>query len=234
MALLLIALAIAPAAAIIWFVYTRDVHEKEPINMLILAFGLGILSIIPAYIGYLISGDVFSVSGNPLMTAGYAFGVVALSEEFGKFIFLRYVMFKKKAFNEPYDGIIYAVMISMGFATFENFMYVAEGGFGVGVLRMFTAVPAHAVFGVAMGYYVGLAKFEPQRRNEYLAKGLLWAVILHGAYDFFLMQTNIPALFIFSFIGLYQAIKWARKAIKQHAAISPFKEEEIYDPLQQN
>ena len=233
MALLLIAIAIAPAAAIIWYVYNKDMHEKEPLNLLILAFGLGILSIIPAYIGYALGGEFFNDSSNTAKIAVYAFGVVALSEEFGKFIFLRFILFKKDAFNEPYDGIVYAVMISMGFATFENFLYVADGGISVAVLRMFTAVPAHAVFGVAMGYWVGLAKFGQSNKNEYLAKGLLWAVLFHGAYDFFLIQTFVPGLFALAFIGLYFAIKWAKKAIKQHGEISPFKEDN-HEPIHFN
>ncbi len=223
MALLVIALAMAPAAAIIWFIYVKDEYDKEPVNLLILAFGMGILSVLPAVGGSMLGGNYFDISDNVFITAIYAFGVIALSEELGKFLFLRFFLFNKKAFDEPYDGIVYAVMVSMGFATFENILYAAEGGLSVVILRLFTAVPAHAVFGVAMGYWVGLAKFDPIRKNEYLLKGLFWAITLHGAYDFFLMQTNIPALSILAFVGLYFAIKWSRKAIKQHNEISPFK-----------
>jgi RsiW-degrading membrane proteinase PrsW (M82 family) len=222
---ILLSLAIAPAAAIIWFVYTRDKYDKEPVNLLILAFGFGVLSIIPAVIGSAMGGEFFYVSTNPVMTAIYAFGVVAFSEELAKFLFLRFVIFRKPEFDEPYDGIIYAVMIGMGFATFENFLYVADGGLGTAFLRMFTAVPAHAVFGVAMGYWVGLARFDPVRKREYLSRGLMVAVLLHGAYDFFLMQSNIPGLFAFSFIGLYWSIKWSMKAIRQHRDNSPFRED---------
>lgn len=225
MNLLLLTMAIAPAVAIIWFVYSRDKYDKEPVNMLILAFVFGLMSIIPAVIGSGMGGQFFYVSSNPIMTAIYAFGVIALSEEFAKFIFLRFIIFKRPEFDEPYDGIIYSVMIGMGFATFENFLYVADGGLETAILRMFTAVPAHAVFGVAMGYWVGLAKFDRLRRKEYLMKGLAVAVILHGAYDFFLMQSNIPGLFVLSFIGLYAAIRWSLKAIRQHREISPFRNE---------
>jgi RsiW-degrading membrane proteinase PrsW (M82 family) len=113
-------------------------------------------------------------------------------------------------------------MIGMGFAAFENLMYVAEGGISVAILRMFTAIPAHAIFGVAMGYWVGMAKFEPSRRKLYLATGLVVAVLLHGAYDFFLMQTNYPAMSLVTFIGLIPAIRWSKNAIKVHAENSPF------------
>jgi RsiW-degrading membrane proteinase PrsW (M82 family) len=225
MGLITLTLAIAPAVAIIWFVYTRDRYEKEPLTLLILAFVYGIFSIVPAIIGSAMGGQYFHVSGNPVMTAIYAFGVVGLSEEFAKFLFLRFILFRRPEFNEPYDGIIYAVMIGMGFATFENLLYVADGGLETAVLRMFTAVPAHAVFGVAMGFWAGLAKFDRKRSKEYLARGLLVAVILHGAYDFFLMQSNVPGLFVLSFVGLYAAIRWSLKAIRQHRELSPFREE---------
>jgi len=225
MGLILLALAIAPVAAVIWYVYSKDVHEKEPKKLLWFAFLFGILSIVPALIGYWVFSSPYSeISENIFYTAIHAFIVVALSEEFGKFIFLRFVMFKKPDFNEPYDGIIYSVMIGMGFAAFENVMYVVEGGIGVAVLRMFTAVPAHAIFGVVMGYWVGLAKFNSEKKMQYLATGLILAVLLHGAYDFFIMQQNYPALSILTFVGLIPATIWAKKAIKKHAEISPFKE----------
>jgi RsiW-degrading membrane proteinase PrsW (M82 family) len=222
MALTLLALALAPVFAIVWYVYAKDKHDKEPKRLLFLAFSIGVLSIIPALIGHQVFSPYGEISDNILSTAFYAFIVVAFSEEFGKYLFLRYVMFKKAHFNEPYDGIIYAVMIGMGFAAFENLMYVAEGGLSVAILRMFTAVPAHAIFGVTMGYWVGMAKFEPFKKNLYLATGLLVAVLLHGAYDFFLMQTNYPAMSLVTFIGLIPAIRWSKKAIKVHAENSPF------------
>lgn len=223
----LLTVTLAPTVAIIWFVYTRDRYEKEPTRLLVYAFLLGIFSIVPAIIGSVMGGEFFYISGNPLMTAAYAFGVVALSEETAKFLFLRFVIFRKPAFNEPYDGIVYAVMIGMGFATFENLLYVADGGMETAVMRMFTAVPAHAVFGVTMGYWTGLARFDRSRQARYLIIGLGSAVILHGAYDFFLMQQNIPMLFVLSFIGLYLAIRWSLRAIKQHSELSPFRDETL-------
>ena len=90
--------------------------------------------------------------------------MVALTEE-AKFIALRYYAFRNKNFNEPFDGIIYAVYISMGFA-FVNILYVSQGGMQVAILRTFTAVPAHAMFAVMMGYYAGLASLLPMIARE--------------------------------------------------------------------
>ena len=162
---LTLSLAIAPIFAIILFVYYRDKFEKEPIHLLIKCFLFGVLSIIPAIIIEIIPGfSDYDVANNIAITVIYAFCFVGLGEEFSKFFFIRIYIYRKKDFNEPFDGIIYAVMVSMGFATAENIFYVINGGLSTGFVRMFTAVPAHAAFAIIMGYYVGLAKF---RKNSF-------------------------------------------------------------------
>lgn len=230
MSIALLALALAPAAAIIWYIYTKDEYEREPAGLLFVAFLLGIVSIVPALIGGAIGEHLgVGTSINIFMTAIYAFIVVALSEELAKFIFLRGYLFRKPDFNEPFDGIVYAVMVGMGFAAFENIVYVAGGGLEVALLRMFTAVPAHAAFGVIMGYYVGMAKFDERNRNKLLLKGLFWAVIAHGAYDFFLMQERFEALGVVAFIVLFISIQYSRQAIELHSNASPFHPDKLND-----
>ncbi len=219
----LILLALAPAAAIIHFFYWRDKYEKEPFLLLFYAFMLGVFSIVPALFGGTV-GSYFGIeiSENVITTIIYAFFIVALFEEVAKYIFLRYFMFKRKEFDEPYDGIMYAVMVGMGFATFENIMYVMQGGVGLAIARMFTAVPAHGAFGAVMGYYVGLAKFDAQNRPALLLKGLLGAVVLHGSYDFFLMQQESEGLMLMALPILAVSVYYARRAIVKHQKNSPF------------
>ena len=199
----LIILAIAPALAFCGYVIHKDRFNKEPKWLMLLAFGFGVFSVFPAGISSVMGSQMFDVSGSFINTGLYAFLVVALSEEFAKFFFLRYILFKREEFNEPLDGVVYAVMIGMGFASFENILYVAEGGWSVAIMRMITAVPAHAIFAVIMGYYIGLAKFDLTHRNEFIKKGLIYPILLHGAYDFFLLQKNMSALSLLAFIGLY-------------------------------
>ncbi len=230
MSIILLALALAPAAAIIWYIYTKDEYEREPAGLLFVAFLLGIVSIIPALIGGALGEHLgYGTSTNVFVTAIYAFIVVAFSEELAKFIFLRGYLFRKSDFNEPFDGIVYAVMVGMGFAAFENVVYVAQGGVGVALLRMFTAVPAHAAFGVIMGYYVGMARFDERNRNRLLIKGLFWAVVAHGAYDFFLMQKSLEALGVVAFIVLFISIQFSRRAIELHSDASPFHPDKVND-----
>ena len=92
-----------------------------------------------------------------------AFIVVALVEEFSKYIIVKYYAQNNREFNEPFDGIVYAVMVSMGFAALENVLYVYQYGSSTGITRAFTAVPAHATFGILMGYFMGKAKFSKNK-----------------------------------------------------------------------
>ncbi len=220
---MLIALALAPVVAILFFVYLKDKYDKEPVKHLIISFLLGCLSVIPALILEYSLGSIFPENSlNVMVTAIWAFAIVAGSEELSKFIMLRIYAFRQKEFDEPFDGIVYGVVVSLGFAAVENIFYVMGGGVSVGLLRMFTAVPAHASFGVIMGYYFGLAWQHPESAWKYKLRGLIAAIALHGAYDFFLMQNNIPAFALFSFLGLFISIRVALKAIKKHQEASPF------------
>ncbi|MBS1537433.1 MAG: PrsW family intramembrane metalloprotease [Bacteroidetes bacterium] len=221
--LLLLCLAIAPGIAISVFVYWRDKFDKEPLYLLVKCFLLGLLSIIPAIIIELVSEKVFGVivRTNGLNVAFHSFIIVGLSEEWSKYIFLCGFAYPKSDFNEPYDGITYSVMISMGFATLENLMYVVNGGFSVAIMRMFLSVPAHATFGMIMGYYVGLAKF---RNNSFRLRltGLVAAVFFHGAFDFCLLIDSTPIIILGAIVSLIIGIILSLKAIKHHSIISPF------------
>ena len=144
-----------------------------------------------------------------------AFVFTGLLEESCKYFFLRAYAYPRKAFNEPYDGITYSVMVSLGFATVENIHYVMRGGMEIAFVRMFTAVPAHATFGVIMGYFTGLAKFH-HRQKSYLFVGLLSAAALHGTYDFFVMLQILPGLYFGAIVSLIIGIILSLQAIKIH------------------
>lgn len=113
-------------------------------------------------------------------------------------------------------------MVSMGFACTENIMYVIEGGYQTAILRAFTAIPAHATFGVLMGFYMGKAKFS-KNRTLFNLTGLLLAVLFHGAYDFFLFINFVPGISIGAFVSLAVGIILSKKAIKKHQENSNFK-----------
>ena len=223
MTLALIASALAPVIAIIIYVYLKDKYEKEPLSLLLKSFALGVISIIPAILLETLADKIgMGISRDIIQTAIYAFIGVGFSEEFSKYLFLRFYVFPKKEFDEPFDGIVYSVMISMGFAAAENIMYVIEGGLSVAWARMFTAVPAHATFGILMGYYVGKAKFNNQG-FLYMIRGLGLAVLLHGLYDFFLFTSQYYGLTFLSIVTLYFAIRLSFRAINASQDESPHK-----------
>lgn len=220
----LILSAIAPVVAIMIYIYVKDKYEKEPKRLLLACFLFGgVVSIVITTILYLMIDHVVELNNDFSILQQFirAFFIVALVEEFSKYVVVRYFAQTRKAFNEPYDGIIYAVMVSMGFAAVENIFYVLEGGYQIALLRAFTAVPAHATFGVLMGYYMGKAKFS--NRIQYNLTGLALAILFHGAYDFFLFINWIPGISIGAFVSLIVAIILSKKAIKLHQDNSFFK-----------
>jgi len=216
--------AIAPVCIVILYIYIKDKYEKEPKRLLLLSFILGaIVSILITTILY--SGFDFFLPLENHFSIGQqfvkAFFVVGLTEEFSKYIIVRYVSQPRKAFNEPFDGIIYAVMVSMGFAATENIMYVIEGGYEVAIVRAFTAVPAHATFAIIMGYYMGKAKFSNHKILLNFT-GLFLAILFHGTYDFFLFIDYIPGVWLGAFLSLLIGLFLSRKAIQKHQDASKF------------
>lgn len=225
--LTLLAVAIAPGIAISIFIYRQDKYDNEPIKLLLKCFVAGMISAVPAVILSATLQHVLEVnSGGFTLEVGiYAFGVVGFSEELSKFAMVMFFAYYNKAFDEPFDGIVYAVMVSMGFATLENVLYTFGYGIGTGVVRMFTAVPAHATFAVIMGYYLGLAKFKPGRRMQYFMLALAGAILFHGAYDFFLMDVKNNGVYIGlgALVSLIVAIRLSFKAMGMHQYSSPFR-----------
>ena len=225
--LILLGLALAPGVAIMLYIYLKDKHEREPLTLLLTSFFYGALSAIITLVvsfplGFLIilrEGDVVDEFFNAMLK-------VALTEEFSKFIFIRFVLYNNKNFNEPFDGIVYSVMVSMGFATLENILYVFQYGIETGILRMFTAVPAHAMFGVLMGYFLGRAKFTHHQGFALSVLALLAATVFHGSYDYFWFIANAQGvwagIWIGAIISLALGIILSRKAIRLHQQASPF------------
>lgn len=228
-----IAIAAAPGIAICLIIFYRDIYNKEPKLNLIVSFILGGISILPAaelekyFAGKVVDGSLAGV-------AIFAFLVVGLSEELCKFFLLRSYSYRQKSFDEPLDGIVYSLMVSMGFATVENILYVtryAELGMGyqVAFQRMFLSVPAHATFGIIMGYFVGKAKFDSARSLWLMIVGVGAAVFFHGLYDFFLfinqyslVGQNVSELLLLggAIVSLIVALVLSRNLTKQHRNLS--------------
>jgi RsiW-degrading membrane proteinase PrsW (M82 family) len=153
-------------------------------------------------------------------TTVLAYGVVALSEEGSKFLMLRFFAFRRRSFDDPFDGIIYAIMIGMGFATLENIGYVTQYGLSTGITRMFLSVPGHATFAVLMGFHVSLAKFDPANRKKYFFLAIFWPVVFHGTFDFFLFVGNTWLHFAGAVISFIVALRLSLKLIRRKQQFS--------------
>jgi RsiW-degrading membrane proteinase PrsW (M82 family) len=158
-----------------------------------------------------------------------AFLIVGFTEEWCKYVMVKKYAFHKPEFDEPFDGIVYAVMVSMGFATLENIIYVMQHGLATAIMRMFLSVPAHASFAVLMGYYLGMAKFKHIEKRSYLWRGVMAATFFHGCFDFFLfLQENkltteyVSGLLLFggAIASYVIAVKLSRNAIRVHMKTS--------------
>ncbi len=194
-------MAILPVILLLLFIYKRDTH-KEPKKLLRKTFIFGCLTVIPVIIVELIFEVVFKIYGDDTQIMKFAsiFIGVALVEELFKWLVVRFIPYKDTEFDEKYDGIVYAVFSSLGFAVIENLLYCLNSNISVAILRALTAVPGHACDAVVMGYFLGLAKYYAINENKKLENknlffAILFPVITHTIYDY-LLTAGIPLLSI--------------------------------------
>lgn len=201
--IVLIALAVLPGLFLANYVYKRDKVNVEPAGLLWSLVALGALSAIPAgLIEALLDPVVGSLCGYG--TVAYlvvdAFFVVAVAEEGCKFVMLRLRTWKNINFDFSFDGIVYGVMVGIGFATIENILYVLQNGFGTGIARALLSVPGHVSWGVIMGYFYGRAKAyyvmgDEAKRRSNMVLALVVPILGHGFYDMCAFLSG-PLLFV--------------------------------------
>ena len=213
--LTLIAAAVIPALWLLVKVYRADRLEKEPIRLILLLVIFGVLSTVLASITEQL-GDIAVAYFFPEGTLEYDillyFAVVALSEEGFKDLLLKNRTWRSPEFNCLFDGVVYAVSVSLGFALWENIGYVLSYGLGAAVARALTAVPGHACFGVFMGAWYGFAKRRDQQGDERRSArcrrmAVLVPALLHGAYDFIAVRQTeaLSAVFVVFVILMFLA-----------------------------
>ena len=213
---LLLFLAIVPVIFIMIFVYSKD-KNKEPTKLLVKLFIFGIISCFLTLALTDILEKIFPFFAaetkdcTKLELILYVFVGIALIEEFSKWVMAYLIGYKSEEFDEIYDSIVYAVFVSLGFALFENLLYVfGNQSVLVGVFRGVLSVPGHACYGLYMGYFLSLSKFyskrgRPDLEKLFLVLSVIVPSILHGIYDY-LIIVNIPILlliFILFIIALF-------------------------------
>ena len=199
-----VAAAVLPALFLMWYIYKHDKIEKEPLPLLMKLILSGVYS---AFLAILLETIGQSVLDSAGFTSESKYIIwtaimVGLSEEISKFIFLYLRSWKTPHFNYRYDGIVYAVFVSLGFAAFENIKYVFYYGLSVAPSRALLAVPAHMAFGVFMGSFYGWAKIndvygQTGKAVMQLIFGVLSAAAFHAFYDACAMLGTEEAMMVF-------------------------------------
>lgn len=196
---LLLFFSLLPVILILVTIYSID-KNKEPLILLLVCFVLGIFLCFAVV-------EISKLLGNilPFMNKNtdnltffelflYSFIGIAAIEELCKWIVSFLIGYHNKEFDEIYDIIVYAVFVSLGFALFENIIYVFSiGEIKVAMLRAILAIPAHACYAISMGYYLSKAKkcqVEKNKLNEikYILISILVPILIHGIYDFCIMS----------------------------------------------
>jgi len=223
--LILILSAVIPAVFLLVRVYQADRLEKEPGRLLLLLVILGVIATSLAGAAEQL-GDSLLLSIFPEENIVYNlllyYIVVAVSEEGFKYLLLKWRTWNSPHFNCQFDGVVYAVFVSLGFALWENVFYVLYYGFATAVARALTAVPGHAAFGVFMGVWYGVAKrydlagFEAESRAA-RGRALLIPILLHGTYDFIATYQNDWMSFIFLAFVIWM-FRTALKLVKKTSA----------------
>ncbi len=189
---MLILAAVLPAAILLVLVYAAD-RNKEQAPHVFTLYLVGALVVLPAGLFERALLDIYRLTPDAgaglLATLITSFFIAGVTEEGLKWLIFRRLVYDSPAFDEPYDGVLYAVAIGLGFATVENVLYVTSYGWDTALVRAFTAVPAHMMFGVAMGYAFSRARFE----GAAMWPAFVVPALLHGGYDTFALARSLWA-----------------------------------------
>jgi RsiW-degrading membrane proteinase PrsW (M82 family) len=228
MLLSVLAAAIAPGLALLAYFYWKDRYDAEPLSMVIRLFLTGVLIVLPAMVVQ--RALTHWIGDSPL---AFSFLISAGVEELLKFFVLYHLIFNHTEFDEPYDGIVYATSVSLGFATLENVLYafLEPATIGTLMIRALLPVSGHALFGVFMGDSLGRAKFATGRKIRFhLRMALLLPLLWHGVYDYMMLKVSSDWLWI---AALFMLLLWYRgiRKVNRANAVSPFRwlkrEEEV-------
>ncbi len=209
-------MAVLPVVILILIMVYLNRYDREPIRYMFWFFFWGAFSVLPVLGFETILSFLNPFRGSPLEAAYFAFVVAGFTEEWMKRRFLLRGIWHAKFFDQRLDGIVFSVLIALGFATVENISYIffqyAQEPL-VAIYRGVLSVPAHMLFAIAMGYEVSLAKFSPTEsdRRRHLLKSLWVPVLLHGVFDFILMAEKWGLMIFFFPFLLYLWISNVKK-----------------------
>jgi len=217
-------LSILPALGVAGYLWYGDPTRREPLLTLAATFLLSILFAGFAGVVNTALGPLFDLSGVAGLIAFY-FLVVGPVEEVVKWLAIRVYAYRTGAFQAVVDGVVYGAMAGVGFAAIENLLYIATTyiqaaeATGIAPRSAATSVaaqrlvvgPGHVVFSAWAGFYLGLAKFNPENRGPIVVKGLLIAAFIHALYNsaVTVLPDILSTLGLFGFVVAYHGFWFA-------------------------
>ena len=210
-----ILIAVIPVIALLVLFYLKiDQGEKEPLLNLGLALAIGTgIAFLAYYLQSIIDPFIYENILDGVAPFIQSFLGVSLVEEGLKWLPLYFIFRKVGKWNEYSDAVMSAICIGMGFALVENIIYGISGGISVSILRAFTAVPAHAIYAVLMGFFMSRYFFE--KKGIFLFMSFFLPFFLHGLYDFFILQHFAEWLMLLAFVVLIVCLILALHLLKQ-------------------
>lgn len=205
--LIYFAAAVLPAIVLVSYASNQPSLHHQSTGMITHLLFKGVLA---ALIALVLEWLMEQIIGNHPIQEWEIYLGVGLIEEGAKLYVLKKETWNSYYFETRYDGVLYAVLVSLGFAAFENVKYIMAYGLSIAVSRALLAIPAHMAFAVLMGVFYGRAKQASARHNSFLTGffGILCYVVpvaLHCAYDTFAGSIS-TAYFILIVILIYLII----------------------------
>ena len=223
--IIVIICAILPAVALVLYIYLKDKYQREPLGQIMKGMLYGVISALMAILvasGLSMIGLVPAEINSVNTAFGTAFFGAAIPEEMAKLLMLWLLLRHNKYYDEYVDGIVYAVCVGMGFAGFENILYLisADDWHSVAVSRAIFSVPGHYMFAVTMGYFYSMVHYGIHRKRNMWAL-FIFPVLFHGVFDALLMSGQVMSewaaeMTIIAFLAFFVLVqKRVRKAIER-------------------
>jgi RsiW-degrading membrane proteinase PrsW (M82 family) len=219
--------------SIIWLLFylNKDKHP-EPVKTILKVFSFGFLAALPAVLietGILDFIDSLKFGGSLFSSVIKIFIGVAFIEEFMKYLVVRERPLKTLDFDEPIDAAIYMIVAALGFAGAENVLIFLSLGpdffltdvLSLGILRFFGATFLHGLCSGTLGYFIAVS-INKKRKGIFLV-GLFLVTLLHGLYNFSIMELDTPwnaAIPLTVLLGLTIFLIKAFKKLKNLKSVS--------------
>ncbi len=219
---LILLLALAPGIFWLYYFYSKDRYEPEPIAWILVIYVLGAAVTFPVAI---LESLLEIVTGGILA----AILIAPVCEEIAKYLVVKKTVYPSTEFNEPVDGIVYAAAAGLGFATLENVLYVFSAldesfilALQTGFIRGLISVPGHVLFSIMWGAALGMARFMPSNEGKLLVwRGLALSMIAHALFNLLLFSALGFALLVLILVPVLWVL--AERRIRDALARSFFR-----------